>query len=100
MDISSIRSPTMRCAVLGSSRASSFNAPLAWKMDRISIQWPSSMMVTSVASSHQSDSPGYPSATARLKKKATLIAKEMSVIIPGRRSRSSRSPPARNTQPP
>ena len=100
MDISSIRSPTMRCAVLGSSRASSFNAPLAWKMDRISIQWPSSMIVTRVASSHHSASPGYPSVTARLKKKATLIAREISVIIPGSRSRSSRTPAARKTQPP
>jgi 2,4-dienoyl-CoA reductase-like NADH-dependent reductase (Old Yellow Enzyme family) len=38
--------------------------------------------------------------SARLKKNATLIASEISVIIPGRRSRSSRMPPARNTHPP
>jgi hypothetical protein len=49
----------LRRAVLGSSRASSFNAPLAWKMDRISIQRPSSMIVTRVASSYHSAFPGY-----------------------------------------
>jgi hypothetical protein len=43
----------IRRAVSGRSFASSFSAPCAWKIDRISIQWPSSMMVTSVASSHQ-----------------------------------------------
>ncbi len=55
---SSIVSPTMRCAVLGSSRASSRSAPDACEIDRISIQWPSSMMVTSEASSHHNASPG------------------------------------------
>jgi hypothetical protein len=58
------------------------------------------MIVTSVASSHQRASPGYPSVTARLKKNATLIAREISVIMPGSRSRSSRIAPPMNTQPP
>jgi hypothetical protein len=37
---------------------------------------------------------------ARGLREATLIASEISVIIPGRRSRSSRSPVFRNTEPP
>ena len=34
------------------------SAPCAWVIERISIQWPSSMIVTSVASSSQSGMPG------------------------------------------
>jgi hypothetical protein len=64
---SSVRSPSrMRTARSGRSFASSFSAPLACAIERISIQWPSSMMVTSVASSHQSAWPGKPSTTAAL----------------------------------
>ena len=48
------RPSSTRVAVSGSSFASSFSAPCACVMERISIQWPSSMIVTSVASSHQS----------------------------------------------
>jgi hypothetical protein len=54
---SSIVSPTTRCAALGRRRASSRSAPEACEMDRISIQWPSSMMVTSEANSHHNASP-------------------------------------------
>ena len=51
---SSVRSSSiMREATSGSSLASSLSAPSAWEIERISIQCPSSMMVTSVASSHQ-----------------------------------------------
>ncbi len=91
---------TTRTAVSGSSFASSFSAPCAWAIERISIQWPSSMTVTSVASSSQSGIPGYPSVTATLKTKATVMASEMSVIIPGSRLRSSRAAPWRKTRPP
>jgi hypothetical protein len=54
---SAMVSPTMRDAALGSSRASSRRAPDACEIDRISIQWPRSMIVTSEASSHHNASP-------------------------------------------
>ena len=57
--------PTMRCAVLGSRLASPRRAPHACEIDRISIQWPSSMMVTSVASSHHSGIAGIRRASPR-----------------------------------
>jgi hypothetical protein len=82
----SVLSPTMRSAVSGSSFASSFKAPCACEIERISIQWPRTMIVTSVASSHHRSEPGNPRVTARLKTKATPIASEISVIIPGRRA--------------
>jgi hypothetical protein len=70
-------------------------------MERISIQWPSSMMVTSVASSHQSAvASTRPRSTATLNRKATAIAREISVIIPGSLSFSSRHAPCRKTSPP
>jgi len=56
--------------------------------------------VTSVASSHQRSIPGTPRVTARLHPNATLIARAMSVIIPGRRSVSSSMAPLTKTQPP
>src|SRR4051794_9542705 len=58
------------------------------------------MIVTSVASSHHRSEPGNPKVTARLNPNATMIASEMSVIIPGRRSRSSATAPRMNTEPP
>jgi hypothetical protein len=77
------------------------SAPLAWSMERISIQWPSSMIVTSVASSHQSATASMrPASTTIENPKATEIASAISVIIPGRRSRSSDHAPRRNTRPP
>jgi hypothetical protein len=56
--------------------------------------------VTSVASSSQSGVPGYPRVTAALNTKATVMPSEMRVIIPGKRSLSSRAAPCRNTRPP
>jgi len=47
-----VRYDETRVAVSGNSFASSFRAPWAWLMDRISIQWPSSIIVTRVANSH------------------------------------------------
>jgi hypothetical protein len=69
-------------------------------MERISIQWPSSMMVTSVASSSQRGIPGNPNVTATLNTIATEMASAISVIIPGRRSRSSLIAPLMNGVPP
>ena len=80
-------------AVLGSSFASSFTAPWACEIDRISIQCPSSITATSVASSSQSGIPGAPRVTAALNTKATLIAREISVIMPGSWARNSRIAP-------
>jgi hypothetical protein len=97
---SSVRSPTTRKAVSGRSFANSFSAPCACAIERISIQWPRSMIVTSVDNSSHSGMPGYPSATAALKRNATEMARAMRVIIPGRRSRSSRIAPWTNTKPP
>ncbi len=98
---SSVSSPSVtRSAVDGISFASSFSAPLAWEMDRISIQWPRSMMVTSVASSHHSGMPGKPSVTARLNRNATVMASEISVIIPGSLRRTSPMALRTKTQPP
>lgn len=57
-------------------------------------------MATSVASSSQRGIPGKPSVTAALKTNATVIAREMSVIIPGSRPRSSPMAPFRNGCPP
>jgi hypothetical protein len=96
----SVRSPAIRSAVSGSSRASSFSAPWAWEIERISTQWPSTMIVTRVASSHQRSVPGKPSVTARLNTNATVMASAMSVIMPGRRSASSPAAPLTKTQPP
>ena len=83
---SSIFSPVTRVAVSGTSFANSPSAPCACMIDRISIQWPRIMMVMSVASSHQRSIPGTPRVTATLNVNATVMASEMSVIIPGRRS--------------
>ena len=49
--------PQPRCPAAAGQLAS---APCAWEIERISIQWPSSMIVTSVASSHQRAIPGSP----------------------------------------
>ena len=58
------------------------------------------MMVMSVASSHQTSTVKTPSDAAQLATKATTMARLMRVIIPGRRSRSSLTAPARKTRPP
>ena len=46
-------SPSTSSASSGSSSASAARAPCAWPIAFISCQWPSSMIVTSAASSHQ-----------------------------------------------
>ena len=48
---------TTSSASSGSSLASSFSAPCAFSTDAISSQWPSSIIATSVASSHQKSMP-------------------------------------------
>ena len=73
-------------AVFGSSFASSFSAPCACEIERISIQWPSSMIVTSVASSSQSGMPGIAERHGGAEHERHVIASAISVIIPGRRS--------------
>ena len=65
------------------------SAPRAWAIERISSQWPSSMIVIRVASSHQISTSNSPSVPAQRVTKATTIASEIRVIIPGWRSRSS-----------
>ena len=72
-----------RSAVSGSSSASAARAPRAWAMERISSQWPSSMIVISVASSHQISTSNSPSVPAHEVTNATTIASEIRVIIPG-----------------
>ena len=61
---SSVPSSTMRLAVSGRSFASSFSAPRAWEIDRISIQCPTSMMSIRVTSSQKNTLPCTPNTTA------------------------------------
>jgi hypothetical protein len=58
------------------------------------------MIVMRVASSHQISTSNQPRVPAHEVAKATRMAIEMRVIIPGRRSRSSPRPPRRKTGPP
>ena len=58
------------------------------------------MIAINVETSSHSGMPGNPSVTAALNTNATLIASEINVIIPGSRSRNSRSPPRTKTDPP
>ncbi len=69
-------------------------------MARISIQWPSSMIVTSAASSHQNSRSNQPNVVASEATNATVMAMPISSIIPGWRSRDSRTAPTRNGLPP
>ena len=85
----SVASPLTRSAVSGRSAARAARAPWAWAIERISSQWPSSMIVMRVASSHQISTSKRPSVPAQLVTKATMMASEIRVIIPGCRSRSS-----------
>ncbi len=89
-----------RSAVSGRSSARAFKAPWAPAMERISIQWPSSMMTMSVESSHQISISKRPAWPIQLTTKATTMAIAMSVIMPGWRSASSPRAPRRNTPPP
>ena len=97
---SSMPSSVTRSAVSGRSSARAASAPRAWAIERISSQWPSSMIVISVASSHQISTSKRPSVPAQEVTKATMIASEMSVIIPGWRSGSSPWAPRMKTMPP
>jgi hypothetical protein len=79
-------SPSMTfSASSGSSAARASNAEDAAPRARISIQWPSSMMVTSRASSHQKSrsNPPIPRVVTQEATKATVMASEISSIIPG-----------------
>ncbi len=58
------------------------------------------MIVTSAASSHQKSRSNAPNVVASEAAYATVIAIEISSIMPGARSRTSRTPPTRNGQPP
>ena len=91
-----------RSAVSGSSAASESSADDVCASDRISIQWPSSMMTMSSASSHQKSSPwsSTPSEAPQEEPNATVIASPMSNIIPGARERISLTAPVRNGRPP
>ena len=79
----SVVEPFTRSAVSGSRAASVFSAPRAWEMARISSQWPSTMIVISDASSHQTSISKRPNVAASEVPKATMIARLMSVIMPG-----------------
>ena len=72
-------------AVSGSSAASASSALDAAPSARISSQCPSSMMVTSAASSHQKSrsNPPMDSVVAHEAPNATVMAMAMSSIIPG-----------------
>ena len=96
----SVPAPVTRSAVSGRSSASAVSAPRAWAIERISSQWPRSMIVMSVASSHQISTSNSPSVPAQLVTNATTIARLMRVIIPGWRSANSVLAPRRKTSPP
>lgn len=98
----SVPDSVTRSASSGSSAASASSAPEAWPSARISIQWPSSMMTTSSASSHQKSSmnPPMPRLVTQEAANATVMAMEISSIMPGRREEISETPPAKNGQPP
>ncbi len=70
------RPAPIRSASSGSSAASAASAPRAWPIARISSQWPSSMITTRSASSHQKSRsrPPRPSEVAALATNATVIA--------------------------
>ena len=85
----SVPSAVTRSAVSGSSAASAASAPRAWAIERISSQWPRSMIVISDESSHQISTSNRPRVPAQLVTKATKIARLIRVIIAGWRSASS-----------
>lgn len=95
-------SPSSLSASSGSRAASESSAEVVWARERISIQWPSSMMTTSSASSHQKFSSW--SRMRRLapqeEMNATVIARPISSIMPGFRERISETAPTRKGWPP
>lgn len=70
-------------ALSGNSAANALSAPRAWVMAFISSQWPSTMMVMSVANSHHTSTSKKPSVAASDAANATRIARLISVIMPG-----------------
>jgi len=95
-------SPSTRSASSGSSAARESSAEDVRARERISVQWPSSMMTTSSASSHQNSSSWdrTPSRAPQEARKATVIAMPMRSIIPGRRALTSPTAPVRKGHPP
>ena len=69
-------------------------------MALISSQWPRTMIVISDASSHQTSISKRPNVAASEVPKATMMARLMSVIMPGLRSASSLHAPRMKTRPP
>ena len=97
-----ISSPSMRSASSGSSAARESSAEEVCARERISIQWPSSMITISSASSHQNSSSWWsrPRVAPQEDRNATVMPRLISSIIPGARERSSESPPVRKGRPP
>ena len=89
-DTDSVPSSVTRSASSGSSSASASRAPRAWPIERISIQWPSSITVMSRPSSHQNSRSNRSRLLASDAPKATVMAIPISNIIPGSRRRTSR----------
>jgi hypothetical protein len=91
----SVPASVMRSASSGSRAASASRAPCAEPRARISIQWPSSMIATRSASSHQKSrsNPPRPRLVTQDAANATVMAIGISSIIPGLRVFSSCRPP-------
>ncbi|MDI2023326.1 hypothetical protein PJL18_03874 [Paenarthrobacter nicotinovorans] len=91
-----------RSASSGRRAARASKAPCADPSALISIQWPSSMMATSNASSHQKSKSKFPirRVVAQDATNATVMAMEISSIIPGCRVFNSLIPPLSNGCPP
>ena len=86
-DTFTVASPSTRSASSGSSAASESSADDDWASERISSQWPSSMMMISSASSHQKSREwsSRPSWAPHDATNATVIARATRSIIPGAR---------------
>jgi hypothetical protein len=91
-----------RSASSGSSAARASSAEEACAIERISIQWPSSMITMRSASSHQKSSSmsRMPKLAPSEATYATVMASAISSIMPGWRALISATPPERNGQPP
>ena len=93
---------TIFTASSGRRAARLSSAEVVCASERISSQWPASMMTMRSASSHQKSSSAsrIPSEAPHEATKATVIASAMRSIIPGLRALSSLHPPVRNGLPP
>ena len=102
LPVCSLPGSRTRSASSGSSAANESNAEVVWARDRISIQWPSSMITISSASSHQKSSSwcSRPRLAPQEARNATVMARAISSIIPGCRARISPTAPVRNGRPP